>query len=59
MQKIRLLDRGPNGQYRRGQVVEVDDMRAAVLIEGGHAQPADKTEPEPEEVTDGERPDEL
>jgi hypothetical protein len=46
MRKLKMLDKGPNGNYRRGQVIEVDDLRAVLLIDGGHAVP------EGEEVRD-------
>lgn len=43
MKTLKMLTKGPNGNYRKGQVVEVDEQRAALLIEGKHA----------EEVMDG------
>ena len=44
MKKLKMLTSGPNKNYRKGQVVEVDDERAAILIKGRHA----------EEVKDGD-----
>lgn len=35
---VRLLTKGPNGNYRKGQVVEVDSARAAALLAGKHAE---------------------
>ena len=42
--KIRMLTRGPNRTRKKGQVVDVDDKRAAYLVAEKHA----------EEVTDGD-----
>jgi hypothetical protein len=39
MQKLTMLNSGPNGTYKPGQVVEVDDARAALLLDGEHAEP--------------------
>jgi hypothetical protein len=46
MRKLRMVDKGPNRNYRRGQIIEVDDLRAVHLLSGGHAKDFD----EPEEV---------
>ena len=54
MQRLKMSGKGPNGNYRRGQIVEVDDERAAILLDGGHARPAD----EPEEVIEDASSDE-
>jgi hypothetical protein len=37
MQKLKMLTTGPNRNYRKGQVVEVDDQRAEILLAGKHA----------------------
>lgn len=37
MQKLKMLTTGPNRNRRKGQVVEVDDQRAAILLAGKHA----------------------
>jgi hypothetical protein len=42
--EIRMLTKGPNGQYRKGQIVTVDEIRAALLV----------TEKHGEEVTHGD-----
>lgn len=42
MEKLKMLGKGPNGNYRRGQVIEVDALRASILVSGGHAAPADE-----------------
>lgn len=52
MRKLKMLTPGPNRNYRRGQIVEVDDQRAAILIEGRHA--VDVNAKELEEVSDGD-----
>lgn len=50
MRELKMLDRGPNKNYRKGSVVTVDDLRAQLLVEGGHA--ADpETEPAEPKVT--------
>lgn len=36
--QIRMLTRGPNRQYRKGQVLTVDSERAARLIESNDAE---------------------
>ena len=43
MRKVRILPnhRGPNRNYLPGQVLTVDDQRAAILVETGHAEYAD------------------
>ncbi len=38
MRKVKMLTTGPNGQYKKGQVVEVDAARAQALIDGKHAE---------------------
>jgi hypothetical protein len=37
MQRLKMLTTGPNRNYRKGQVVEVDDQRAEILLAGKHA----------------------
>lgn len=37
MQKIRMLSNGPNGNHFAGKEVEVDNARAALLLDGKHA----------------------
>lgn len=37
MKTLKMLTKGPNLNYRVGQVVEVDDARAALLVKGKHA----------------------
>lgn len=37
MQRLKMLTTGPNRNYRKGSVVEVDDQRAAILVAGKHA----------------------
>lgn len=37
MKKIKMLSSGPNKNYRKGQVVEVDQERAKVLVQTKHA----------------------
>lgn len=37
MRRLKMLTTGPNRNYRRGSIVEVDDQRAEKLIEGKHA----------------------
>lgn len=49
MRRLKMLDKGPNRNYRRGQIIEVDDQRAARLIEGEHAVEVDE-----KEVSDGD-----
>lgn len=51
MRRLKMKDKGPNKNYHRGQIVEVDDLRAVLLIDGGHAAPADLPD-ELEEVRD-------
>lgn len=46
MRRLKMITKGPNGNYRRGQVIEVDDIRASILLSGKHAKDAE----EPEEV---------
>jgi chaperone required for assembly of F1-ATPase len=48
MQKLKMVTTGPNRNYRKGQVVEVDDQRADILLDGKHAVRVG------EEVRDGE-----
>ena len=36
--KIKMLDSGPNKNHRKGDVLEVDAARAALLIAGKHAE---------------------
>lgn len=35
--QVRMLGSGPNGNYRPGELVTVDEVRAALLVEQGHA----------------------
>lgn len=60
MRKLKMLTTGPNGNYRRGQIVEVDDQRAERLLAGRHATTA-LNRKLAEEVIDGdtERTSEL
>jgi len=53
--KLKMLTTGPNKNYRVGQVVEVDEQRAAILLKGKHAQKPGKA------VRDGDSssPEEL
>lgn len=44
MKTLKMLTKGPNGNHRKGQIVTVDDKRAALLLAGKHA----------EEVIDGD-----
>ena len=36
--KLRMLSKGPNKNYHKGQLVFVDALRAAMLIKGKHAE---------------------
>jgi hypothetical protein len=36
--KIRMLTKGPNGNHRKGQILEVDPQRAAALVESEDAE---------------------
>ena len=57
MNKIRIISTGPNTNHTPGQVLEVDPARAAALIAGGYAEPADVQERSPgEEVKPGAKP---
>jgi hypothetical protein len=38
LKTLRMLDSGPNKNYQKGQLVTVDEVRAAILIEGDHAE---------------------
>ncbi|MFA5866913.1 MAG: hypothetical protein WC891_02990 [Actinomycetota bacterium] len=40
--RIKMLTTGPNGNYRKGQIVEVDDKRAAVLVKAKAAKYLDE-----------------
>lgn len=42
LKKIKLTSSGPNKNYRKGQVIEVDEMRAELLIKEKHAICLDK-----------------
>ena len=44
MVQIRMLNKGPNSNYEPGSVILVDEVRAAVLISGGHAEPFNELE---------------
>jgi hypothetical protein len=57
MQRLKMLTTGPNRNYRKGQVVEVDDQRAEILLAGKHA--IDLNAKEVSDDGDAERTSEL
>jgi len=36
--QVKMLTTGPNGNYAKGAIVDVDAGRARILIESGHAE---------------------
>jgi hypothetical protein len=36
--KLKMLTKGPNGNYQKGAVVTVDSERATILVKGKHAE---------------------
>jgi hypothetical protein len=37
MKRLKMLTKGPNKDFTPGDIVEVDDLRASLLLEGKHA----------------------
>lgn len=65
--KVRMLGKGPNKNYEKGQIVEVDEMRAAILVEFQAADDSPKalspkykpTDEKPKEKPKDEKPEEV